>query len=319
MKTEELFAKIFRDTEAEMGTRDLDIMVLKALKDTVEGLTIKNSKEFCDQFHKLVEIVSSTEPKFAIVIYHLSQLQEAYFKDAEKNKAGWRKRAVKKIEGFLEEARTRKTKLLKNADTIEVEGKTILIHDHSHTVQDVLKHFKREGKHFRVIIAEQDFEKTNANIEAMHKNQIPFQVVPAYMLSHMYEDVDMLFFGAVTLKDNMQFVMDPGTHGVISEFNLEKKPTYMFMDSSKFSLWKSKKKTEVFMHVHQRQHQTKPIIYERIKYSHDRVELSLFEKIITEEGIFSTTEIKKLFSGRLAEQERLANLLKDHSHHDDSC
>ena len=185
-----------------------------------------------------------------------------------------------------------------------MDGKTILIHDHSHTVQDVLVHFKRQGKNFRVVIAEQDFDKTHSNIEKMHNAGIPFEVVPSYMLSHVHGKIDMLFFGALTLKDTMHFVMDPGTHSIISEFSVLNIPIIMFLGSSKFSLWKSKKRSEIFIYRHKRMHVSQPIEYDRIKYSHDRVPAELFTKIVTNKGIYTSSSLEKAFEERMVKVEK---------------
>ena len=78
----------------------------------------------------------------------------------------------------------------------------------------------------------------------------------------------------------------------------EKIPVYMFINTSKFSLWKSKKRGEIFIHRHQRKHHSKPIEYERIKYSHDRVPAKLFSKIITDEGVLNPEQLQELYKKR---------------------
>ena len=294
----DLFSKLLRELEAEIGTSEVAELVLEALVGTVQGFKAKSVKDFCEQFEDLVSVISSTEPKFGILNYHFAYLLGKFKKEVCNQNFSdkkWRGIVFRSIKEICKDARARKRALIKQSENIVVEGKTILIHDHSHTVQVVLVHFKRLGKHFRVVIAEQDFDKTHSNIERMHKAQIPFQVVPAYMLSHVHDTIDMLFFGALTLKDTMDFVMDPGTHSTISEFHVEDVPIYMFIDTTKFSLWRSKKRGEIFIHKHLRLHHAKPIEYERIKYSHDRVPSKFFRKIVTNEGLFDHTELKKFF------------------------
>jgi len=294
----ELFSLLLRKMEAEIGTRDVADLVLRALVKSIKDLKIKDASDFCKQFCKLKDVLSQTEPKFGILNYHFASLTLEFHKTiaGEKfNEKKWKHIVLKMVNKILKEARKHKVDILHYAEKLDVEGKTILIHDHSHTVQDVLRHLKRKGRRFRVVIAEQDFEKSHSNIEAMHKARIPFQVVPSYMLSHVHEQIDMLFFGALTMKDTMDFVMDPGTHGIISEFHIADVPSFMFIDTTKFSLWKSKKRGEVFMRKHSKRHHNKPIQYEKVKYSHDRVPVKLFKKIISNEGCFDEKGIKKLF------------------------
>ena len=303
----DLFSKILRDLEAEIGTRDVADLVLRALMNSVEYLQCKDMDGFCKQFEDLRLVLSQTEPKFGILNYHFSNLSKEFeglgcgVIASKMDMKKWKKKAVNKILEILKTARKQKFNLIDHSEKLNIEGKTILIHDHSHTVQDVLVHYRRTGKHFRVVIAEQDYVKSHGNIERMHSAGIPFQVVPSYMLSHVHQQIDMLFFGGLTLKDTMDFVMDPGTHSIISEFHAEKKPIFMFINTTKFSLWKSKKRGEIFIHKHLRTHHSKPIEYERIKYSHDRVPADLFEKIVTNEGVFTPIELKNLFVKKMKE------------------
>ena len=298
----DLLSQLLRDLEIEIGTRDMTTLVLNSLIDSTKTLKTDTSEDFYNQFKNLVDLISNTEPKFGVLNYYFANIcddlrQHICIKSCSKSK--WKNVVLRRIKGILKEARRQKREILKNAERINVEKKTILIHDHSHTVQDALVHYKRMGKKFRVVIAEQDFDKTHSNIERLHSAQIPFQVVPSYMLSHVHDEIDMAFFGAVTLKDTMNFVMAPGTYGVISEFHMIGVPIYMFIDTAKFSLWKSKKRSEIFMHKHTRSHYSKPIEYERIKYSHDRVPAELFKKVITNVGALTPEQLKELFEKRL--------------------
>lgn len=299
-----LLSQLLRDLEAEVGTTDVAFIVLSALIESVKYLKVKDVSDFCRQFCELSASISNIEPKFGILNFYFAQINNIvsrYFEQNEFDEKLWKRIVLKQVKDILREANVQKHELLKYAEQIDVENKTILIHDHARTVHEVLAHYKAMGKHFKVIIAEQSFEKTHVNIEKMDHLQIPFQVVPAYMLSHVHGDINMVFFGALTLKDKMDFVMVPGAHGIISEFNSADIPVYMFINTTKFSLWKSKKKGEIFMHKHLREHYYKPITYERIKYSHDRVPAKFFSKIITNEGIFSPAELKTLFMKKMSE------------------
>lgn len=294
----EIFSRLLREIEMEIGSRDLADLVFKSLISAVKNLDVKDVDCFNEEFLKMLKLVTQTEPRYGILNYYfvkLSKFTQTTICPDGKCRIKWKQIFIKEVEEILKHGRQQGDEILKQAEKVDVEGKTILIHDHSHTVQDVLVHYKNMGKHFRVIIAEQSSEKTQDNIERMHTAEIPFQVVPSYMLSHLHGEIDMTFFGAVTMKSTMDFVMAPGDHSLISEFHVIGVPIYMFVDTSKFSLWEAKKKMEVFMHKHERQHHSKPITYERIKYSHDRVPVDLFTKIVTNAGVFDPPGIKKLF------------------------
>lgn len=308
----DIFSRLLRQIEAEIGTSDASKMILVSLVETIKTYKCTEADSFCSQFEDLVHILSNTEPKFGVLNYHFAIMLRRFKTEVcgdlchkKVSEKKWKGVVLGYIEAILKEARDNKKNLILNAEKLDVEGKTILIHDHSHTVQDVLVHYKKMGKHFNVVIAEQDFDKTHSNIEKMDAAKINFQVVPAYMLSHIHKQIDMLFFGGLTLKNTMHLVMDPGTHSTISEFNVEHVPIYMFIDTAKFSLWKSKPRGEIFIHKHTRTHVSKPIEYARIKYSHDRVPANLFSKIITNEGIFDPKGLKELYQKKFKEYAAL--------------
>ena len=83
-----------------MGTRDLALVVMKALMTSIDGLEARNSEEFCEQFRELTEAISKTEPKFGILNYHFAKLLLEFRHDIDAGKIGgtkWRHVAKKKI------------------------------------------------------------------------------------------------------------------------------------------------------------------------------------------------------------------------------
>lgn len=299
----DLLSQLLRELEMDIGTNDMSALVLESLTRSIRCVRVKDFVSFRAQFDTLAELFSNTEPKFGVLRRYFAILGRTL--DELGDNTAWKTAAIRRIKDLLKESRQHQRSIIDFADTVRVENKTILIHDHSHTVHSVLAHYMAQGKHFRVIIAEQDFEKTHQNIERLHRMGVPFQVVPAYMLSHVHGAIDMVFFGAVTLKDTMDFVMTPGAHGIISEFHTVGIPVYMFINTLKFSLWKSKPRGDVFMHEHKRMHVSKPIEYDRVKYSHDRVPASLFRRIVTNEGVFTPGQIKKIFQSQYKAERRL--------------
>lgn len=299
----ELLSDLLRELEADVGTSDLCELVLYSLKEAVRSLKVKNNDEFREQFKKLALDMSQTKPKFGILNYYLHLLMyECLHIKHESHDC--KKSIIQKIDAIAHQTHKNRDLILDFGERIDIENKTILIHDHSHTVHNLLKKYRTRKHHFKIIVAEQDYQKTHQNIEVLHDAKIPFQVVPDYMLSHIHNSVDMVFFGALTLKDTMDFVMDPGAYGIVSQFHTMNIPVYLFIDTTKFSLWKSEKKHEIFFHRQKRIHHTKAIEYERLKYSHDRVPAKLFYRIVTNEGIFSPEETEKLFQKKLKAYEK---------------
>lgn len=294
------FSQVMGEIEKDLGTKDLNALMLNAIRDALQNCRIATVESLKKQMEELIHIFNNTEPRYAIVIYNMytiydgirDLLQES---DGRHDYKQYRKKIVRIVDRIIKKSRQDKRAILHNAESINVDGKTVLIHDHSHTVQDVLHHLRRKGQRFRVIVAEQDMDKTLSNIELLTEHKIPFQVVPAHMLSNIENEIDMCFFGALTLKSTYDFVVDTGTNAIISEFHLQRTPIYFFLSSTKFALWKARKKEAVKRNVHTRKHPCKKIHFERFKFSHDRVPLSSVDFTVTEEGIFKPHELKKLY------------------------
>lgn len=295
------FSQVMSEIERDIGTRDMNLLILSALRESLFTCRLLTLEALKTQMEEVIHIVNNTEPRYAIVIYNLHNLYDKMRAIIAKTHGShpycdYKPQLIKVIDDLIEKTEKDLRRLLKNAEKIKVENKTILIHDHSHTVQQVLAHLKKKRKKFRVLIAEQDMEKTLSNIESLTQSEIPFQVIPAHMLSNVENEVDLCFFGAMTFKSTHDFVVDTGTNAIISEFHLKRTPIYIFLSASKFSLWQSKKKEKISHRLHTRNHPSKKIQFSRYKFSHDRVPLANVSYTVTEEGIFTPAELKPLYA-----------------------
>lgn len=295
-------SELFREIEVDLGTTELCTLTLEALYDALKEVRSNDLHHFYSQLKELTLDVQSTQPKYAIIIDSFYELLRHVYAEDHKHPEHFqvpKKIFLKYLKELIKEKKHRRQEIIKISEKIKLNGKTILIYNHSGTLEHVLLHAKNKKQKFKVIVAEQDFDKTGRIIEFLHENSIPYKVVPSYMVSHLDENIDMLFFGALTLKSTIDFVMDTGANAIIAQFHLKKKPIYVFLVTGKFSLWKAEKRTEIFTRSKTRSHHTKSIDFEHIKFSHDRVDVNLVTKIITEEGIFTPDEIKKVFNEKL--------------------
>lgn len=301
-------SQLFREIEVDLGSTHLSMMVLESLEDAVKDLRGQGQHDFFKQLLELTEIINNTEPRFAVVIdgfYEVLKLAyEEEIHHPEKDYPLQKSKFIGKLEKVIQNKVAEERALIKHAKTLAVDGMGILIHDHSSTIENVLIQMKKKGRKFTVIVAEQDPDKTGAIIEYLNLHEIPFRVVPAYMVSHLDDCIDMVFLGALTLKSTMDFVMDTGSNALVSQFHLIKKPIYMFMTTSKFSMWPSEKRTEIYTHAEYRKHSCKPISFERIKFSHERVPLSLFTQVVTEQGVLSPKEVKGFYEKKLKDRSQ---------------
>lgn len=304
-----LLSKLFREIEIDIGSTDLCIMTLEALRNAIEDLRGQDLHHFFEQLNDLTEGIEGTKPKYAIIIDSFYDvLRLACEEDVRSEKTVCKlkkKKFLKRLDKLIKEKKKDKRAVIKQSSNISLDGKTILLYNHSRTIEAALLAARRRREHFNVIVAEQDPDKTGEIIHFLYLQRIPFRVIPSYMVSHMESDIDMIFLSALTLKSTMDLVMDTGTKAIVSQFHINKIPIYAFLSTSKFSLWKAAKRMNVYKHVHRRKHHMKSLDFERIKFSHDRVELKLVNKVVTEKGIYTPKQVEKLFKSKLKEREEL--------------
>ncbi len=213
-----------------------------------------------------------------------------------------KKAIIRKVKELQKKTREEKKKIAKNAIKEIKKGDTILIHTNSHTVMDALKTAIRK-KRFSCIVAEQEHDKTMAIIRELQKAQIPFKVVPEYMLSHIENEVSKIFIGAVTLNSFHHIVSNAGTNAIVSEF-LGVVPIYTLMGTRKCSFWDAKTMHHSYKEKQIKSHTHSELNYNRIKFSHDRVPLKMFNYIITEKGTMTSKEMLEHYEKEFKKREK---------------
>lgn len=305
----EQLSQLFRAVEDEKGATGLADFVMDTFETLLDAIEPKDVEDLYNQFYELFRTVKSTEPRISLVIFNFFTIWE----ELQKEKSN-----VKTIEDFkkivLSVARKIQVQneeefqaiVKAGADSVQ-ENDVILVHSHSCTVREALAKAVSQGKKFRTIIAEQEFDKTAQLVEFFASHDISFSVVPEYMLSHMTDEVTKVFFGATTLDSEQRFVCDAGSYAVLAEFHAEHIPNFMFLTTKKFSLWKASSKHETFKTLQQKVYESAKcnISYERVKYSHDRVPAELFDSIVTEIGNMKPAEAKELYQKRYSEREKM--------------
>jgi translation initiation factor 2B subunit (eIF-2B alpha/beta/delta family) len=300
-------SRLFLDIERAGGTTHLNASVLTALCRAMHDFKEKDEEDFLEQFRSLLEEVKNTEPRIALVIDHLYHIWETLLVAREEDHPHghrfWEKKIIEAIRKNRRKNGEEHQKMLKYGTDIIQDGDTILIHSRSRSVMDVLKLAQQKEKVFTVIIAEQESDKTCDLIEDLDIANIPFRVVPEYMLSHVEKDIDKVFLGALTINSDLNFVADAGTAAVVSEFHVTKTPIYLFLSTRKFSLWKARQAHHTFKATTRKTHDYKPIEFERLKFSHDRVDIGLITAVISENGKLSAKDIREVYETKYDERK----------------
>jgi len=292
---------LFMNMEAEVGTRDLAEQVLIALSNAISNIKVNNDQELRKQFTQLLTYIKNTQPRIGLIIDDFYRIwismntvrQKHSHVNNTKKTNGLKRTLLRQIEKIKKMNRENRKAIITIGQKCIKKGDTILIHSLSHTVLDLLKSTYRK-KHFRCIVAEQEYAKTQEIIHELYKAQIPFRVVPEHMLAHIEELVDKVFLGAVTLNSSYYVVGDIGITSIVSEF-YDKVPIYLFINTRKCSYWKAKNLYHSFKEKQVCSHIFRKFIYRRIKFSHDRVPLDHFHYVVTEQKIFSSQEMHKWY------------------------
>lgn len=295
-------SKVLRNIEADLGTSQLAELFLQNTLDSLDNFQIKSVDDFYEQFRELLTCVKTTKPRIGILIFHFCELWELLQdrKDSIQTLEELKEVISSYIQLTRNENESDSLRLQQHGlDCIE-DGDSILIHTHSRTVLNLLIAAFKQKKKIKVVMAEQEFEKTQDMVRCLQGAGVPFVTVPEFMLSHIEQEVNKVFLGALTLNNSYNFVTDVGATSVVSEFHHAKVPIYMFLTTKKFSLWDTKKHQQTYKVTQKKAgcHPELMLTYDRIKFSHDRVPLELMTKVITENGVYKPAELKKIFDTR---------------------
>jgi translation initiation factor 2B subunit (eIF-2B alpha/beta/delta family) len=298
----------FRDVEAEKGTTALCKIVLESLLDCLNTFKAKDANDFIEQFKELALMIKNTKPRMGIVIYYICEIWDRLEdrKDKLTSVEKIKKYLQKIIKDLQSEIVSDANKVKKNGCEHIIDGDVILIHSHSKTVMDIIEKAKNKGKKFKIVVAEQENDKTLDIIKFLKKKDITFYVVPEFMLSHIEDEITKVFLGGLTFNDKYYFITDAGTNSVVAEFHGINTPIYIFLTTTKFALWISSEE-----HSRNKVKQVKScnslkdcLTYERVKFSHDRISIKAISHLVTEDGDYNQEQAIKLFNKKFAERKK---------------
>ncbi len=299
---------LFLDIERTFGTRDCCFMAMESLKKSFLSFS-GTREELRQEFQKVMELIKNTSPRIALLMFLIFDLFQAFESTFSHRKSITEDKEFleKYIEEIDQKRRKRFDDLIAISQVTIVDGDTILLHDISHTVFDILRHAKSQGKKFQVIIAQQDESKTAIIVRFLNTEKISFQVVPEYLLAHLKDSITKVFLGALTVNSLLEVIGDPGSESLISQMHLSHIPIYVPLTTDKLSLWQAEKKHHTCKT--QKQKLISGIEYEKLVFSHDRYPVDLVTFFITNKGLLNSQEFKSLYHEYYAKNQewRLKN------------
>lgn len=291
---------LFITIDRSYGARTLGYDFLSALKQTLKAFEFNDDpKKVRRALEELSQAVYDSRPRIALILRYEREVLDF----VQTKKDFELMDIIKFIENLEDQMRVRSNTLIDHGTELIKKNSTILLHSSSHTVFKILASaIEKGGIPEKIIIAGQDEQKTNALIKKVKQLNVPFFVVPEFVVSHIEREIDFALFGALTFNCHDEFVMSPGSNAVISELNNLKVPCYIAMETDKFSLWKDQKKHHTLKSIHMHTTKDQNICYEKLIFSHDRVPLNWITGIVTEHGLSTPAKIKKMYTEMLAAQ-----------------
>jgi len=80
-----LLSELLLELEADIGTSDTMILVIKSLHKSLSRVDIKTKNDLHSQLQELVQVVCSTTPKFGILNHYFQQLLNSFEKKFKKH------------------------------------------------------------------------------------------------------------------------------------------------------------------------------------------------------------------------------------------
>lgn len=301
----EHFGQVLLQIERDLGTRDACENFLECFKDALRLTKFKSADDVRSQVKEFCAMFVDVKPRMAIVQNYLNDVLEMILETEDCQCEDLVERVIAEVNEAEEDGHARASRLNRHAVSLLPQEGKVLVHSNSHTVLDAVCEARRMGKRFEVVVAEQDAEYTLDVIHRLQAGKVPFTVVPEYMLSYLEDDICCAVIGAVTLKADYVLAVHAGTKAVVSEMNTAKIPVYLLLTTNKFSFWKSQSAPQTVKTVKTLHHERGGFLYDRIKFSHDRLPLEQVDKIVTEDGVFDGEGLKGAFEKLLDEYEEL--------------
>lgn len=248
------FGELLLALEHDLGTRDTCVNFLESFKDALRLTKFKNAHDIRVQITEFYSMFADVKPRMAIIQNYLDDVLDKVVDIKTDEPETLIECLLAEIAEAEEDNIVRCKNLMTHAMKLIPEKGKILVHSHSHIVLDSLAEAKRAGKHFEVVVAEQETERTLDIIHMLKNANIAFTVVPEYMLSYIEEDIACMLIGAVTLKADHILAVDAGTKAVVSEMNAAGVPVHLMITTNKFSYWKTTSAPQTIKTVKSLQH-----------------------------------------------------------------
>ena len=273
--------KLFRDHEDVMGSSRTTLVALESLINAIKRLKCVDDA-FEGLLMELGDVIKNTEPKIVPLIHLIEDFEVEMKSHFGKKFEKIRGLALKLLTEKMTRFQLNMEKVSENGTKHVNDNDFIIVHSPSMVVKNALIVAHADlHKKFQVLILKQDFIKTKQLMSDFSKAGLDHIVIPEYNLSQYLERANKLFIGAMSVTADKKVIAAVGTAGIVSLCHLNEIPVYLLINSLKFA-----HQILLEQHIHKKEEiiQEDDFIYRLTTHSHDKIDLTLIDHLITEVG-----------------------------------
>ncbi len=277
---------LIRNYMAAMGTSRTTLVALKSYMDAVMRLRCAEA-DFRQLLMELNTVIKNTQPKVMPLVHLIEAFEAEMAPHFKADLATAKNKAIDILSQKLKLFEADTERLTLNCVQCIQPGDFIIAHSPTAYIRHAfVRAFTDKRRKFKVLVLKQDFIRTRQLVNTLERYEVEHLVVPEYNLSHYLGDVNKLFIGAVSLSADRKAVTGIGTANVVGLCHVHKIPVYLFAESIKFA---HTSLPEQQIYKEEQQKVESDYTFRLTTFSHDIVDLSQVDHIVTENGEYRDT------------------------------
>ncbi|MBF0112062.1 MAG: hypothetical protein HQK74_04935, partial [Desulfamplus sp.] len=275
--------QLLRDIGDIQGIARTTILSIESFIAAIKELRC-SQEEVAELYIELADAIKNSQPKI-IPLIHLIERFEKDMRQIMRTSPSIeeiRITAEKSLKEQIELFKNKADKVTQHGLNYIKNGDVIIVHSASWVVTNILIEAKKVTKPlFRVIVLEQNKERTRQLIQALREHDIDHHVTPAHDLSHYVDEANKMFLGALTITSDHKIVAPSGTSGTVSLCHLNNISVHLFANTLHYS---HNRAIDQYIYSEEGNTNTANLHFPITTHSHDLIDLELIDHVVTENG-----------------------------------
>lgn len=277
-KEREILYRLFRDHMEVQGFLRATEISLEALLKSLRLFKAEEPGDFDRQWGELYEAIWSSEPRNTPLIGMLSICET----DGESQSfSDGREKMIACIQGRLNHVGRSVERVAAAGAELVADGDFIIVHSVSSILKRLLGKAREQGKDFRVLILQQDPNKTGEVMKQLREEGVDYLAAPEYSISHFMDQATKMFLGAMAITEDDKVVCAAGTASIVGMANLHDLPVYLFVSPLVLS---DRECRDHNIHRKEEVCVDRGLEYTQIIHSNDVVDICRINHLVSEQG-----------------------------------